>query len=233
MTRIKDPKQVANTIRHILLILIRSPRVCFMTGRTGCWLVCRKLRGSDGTDEDCPPVNEPNASKAERTTIWLLAGVEGGQRRLGSQTQSLPPPDLEEMSASRCAIPFKSITGKKQKYFPLRENFRNERLYGRNIQNGHSCQFLNSSSTADVLRSCDTSSSIVTFCSSTINRPIDELLAIVASSKHKHKQWTAFRVYFPEKWQKSSHPLRINVLLQTENVTVKAIMDCNEVLLHH
>lgn len=133
MTRIKDPKQVAKTIRHILLILIRSPRVCFMTGRAGCWLVCRKLRGSDGTDEDCPPVNEPNASKAEHTTIWLLAGVEGGQRRLGGQI---------EMSASRCAIPFKSIRGKKKKYFPRRENLRNESLYGRNIQNGHSCQFL-------------------------------------------------------------------------------------------
>ena len=36
MTRIKDPKQVANTIRHILLILISSLRVCFMTGRRGC-----------------------------------------------------------------------------------------------------------------------------------------------------------------------------------------------------
>lgn len=36
MTRIKDPKQVANIIRHILLILIRSPRVCFMAGLGGC-----------------------------------------------------------------------------------------------------------------------------------------------------------------------------------------------------
>ena len=41
MTRIKDPKQVANTIRHILLILISSLKVCFMTGRTGCRLLLR------------------------------------------------------------------------------------------------------------------------------------------------------------------------------------------------
>ncbi|KAM7366826.1 hypothetical protein PAMP_014770 [Pampus punctatissimus] len=68
MTRIKDPKQVANIIRHILLILISSLRVCFMAGRRGWRLLLalwgmkgrfvRKLRGSVGTDEDCPPVNE-------------------------------------------------------------------------------------------------------------------------------------------------------------------------------
>lgn len=32
MTRIKDPKQVASTIRQILLILMRSSNVCFMAG---------------------------------------------------------------------------------------------------------------------------------------------------------------------------------------------------------
>lgn len=32
MTRIKDPKQVASTIRQILLILMRSSSVCFMAG---------------------------------------------------------------------------------------------------------------------------------------------------------------------------------------------------------
>lgn len=84
MTRIKDPKQVANTIRHILLILISSLRVCFMTGRRGCCSlrVCGegeapvrwKLRGSGGTDEDCLPVNELNASNTERTTAGLLEG---------------------------------------------------------------------------------------------------------------------------------------------------------------
>lgn len=33
MTRIKDPKQVASTIRQILLILMRSSNVCFMAGQ--------------------------------------------------------------------------------------------------------------------------------------------------------------------------------------------------------
>ncbi len=111
MTRIKDPKQVAKIIRHILLILISSLRVCFMTGRRG-WRrllavrgsegpVCRTLRGSGGTDEDCLPVNELNASNSERTINGLLEG--GEQRRRDGN------PRTEEMSASRCAILYKSI----------------------------------------------------------------------------------------------------------------------------
>lgn len=32
--------------------------------------------GSGGTDEDCPPVNELNASSEERTTTGLLGGGE-------------------------------------------------------------------------------------------------------------------------------------------------------------
>ncbi|KAK5849328.1 hypothetical protein PBY51_008978 [Eleginops maclovinus] len=93
MTRIKDPKQVANTIRHILLILISSLRGCFMSGRgaarsvvggaggifegvDGPVRVCPRLRGVGGTD--CVPVNELNASNTERTTSGLLEGGGGG-----------------------------------------------------------------------------------------------------------------------------------------------------------
>lgn len=95
MTRIKDPKQVANTIRHILLILISSLRVCFMAGRRG-WRRLLALwggmkgrfvggsGGSGGTDEDCPPVNELNASNKERTTAGLKeGGSEGRDERIG------------------------------------------------------------------------------------------------------------------------------------------------------
>lgn len=94
MTRIKDPKQVANIIRHILLILISSLRVCFMAGRRGWRMpralcgnegpVCRRLRGSGGTDEDCLPVNELNTSNMERTTSGLKEGwfVLGANERV-------------------------------------------------------------------------------------------------------------------------------------------------------
>lgn len=45
--------------------------------------VCWNLRGSGGTDEDCLPVNELNASNTERTTAGLLegAGVQGQRDR--------------------------------------------------------------------------------------------------------------------------------------------------------
>lgn len=112
MTRIKDPKQVANSIRHILLILIRSPRGCFMAGLGGCcslgWdaLRCWTLRVSGGTEEDCRPVNEPNSSTAERTT----ARTSGGGKGLRDT-----PPYLEKMNAPRCTLVSRSITEEENK----------------------------------------------------------------------------------------------------------------------
>ena len=69
-----------------------------------------KLRGSGGTDEDCLPVNELNASNTERTTAGLLEGGErDGERRAGRDGAAMAPP-LGGMSASRCARLFRSIT---------------------------------------------------------------------------------------------------------------------------
>lgn len=107
MTSIKDPKQVTKTIRHILLILISSLRVCFMSGRRGCRLQGAHAVGgmkgrfvggsgrSAGTDEDCLPVNELNASNTGRTTVWSRRGRTG---------TAWWHPCSEGMSASRCAL---------------------------------------------------------------------------------------------------------------------------------
>ncbi|TNN33521.1 hypothetical protein EYF80_056319 [Liparis tanakae] len=117
MTRIKDPKQVANTIRQIRLILISSLRGCFMTRRAAggraaaprlalcecvrAWRrrrgdvgggVCRRLRvllRSAGTDdEDCPPVNEPKASSAG---AYHSCAAGGGRRN--ERVQMCAPPE--------------------------------------------------------------------------------------------------------------------------------------------
>lgn len=56
MTRIKDPKQVANSIRHIRLILSSSLRVCFMAGR------CSLCAGAEG----------PGGSVGGSGALWLL-----------------------------------------------------------------------------------------------------------------------------------------------------------------
>lgn len=66
----KDPRQVASTIRQIRLILIRSPSVCFMAaaaaGLSGC---------VEAPREDWRPLSEPDSSTAERTTARTCGGV--------------------------------------------------------------------------------------------------------------------------------------------------------------
>lgn len=127
MTRIKDPKQVANTIRHILLILISSLRVCFMTGRRG-WRVllalrgnegpvCGTLRGSGGTDEDCQPVNELNASSTERTTAGPLEGGKAAAPPLGGNERVQMWDFIQERRIKTCLSV--SIRRKLQAYKPF------------------------------------------------------------------------------------------------------------------
>ncbi|ROL52578.1 Nuclear transcription factor Y subunit beta [Anabarilius grahami] len=52
MTRIKDPKQVASTIRQILLILMRSSNICFMAGHGGTEGGCRAPYSGSMFDAD-------------------------------------------------------------------------------------------------------------------------------------------------------------------------------------
>lgn len=82
----------------------------------GTLLRCWTLRDSGGAEEDCRPVNEPDASTADRTT----ARTCGGGKSLGDTT---PTPSLEKMSAPRCMLVSRSVTEEEGKIIPVGKDY--------------------------------------------------------------------------------------------------------------
>lgn len=81
------PHQLAQSLFHV--------GTESLGGLGGCRLLCVGIKGrsvggsgvSAGTDEDCSPVNELNASESERTT----AGCKRGRRGLGARGGGTSP----------------------------------------------------------------------------------------------------------------------------------------------
>lgn len=83
MTRIKDPKQVASTIRQILFILITSSSAGFMA------LSCLREPGCPG---GAPRAQEPGPRGAERSPGGVGQDEAGLVRRIGLASRPLSEP---------------------------------------------------------------------------------------------------------------------------------------------